>query len=394
MKKRKITAFGIIIISVIFIILAALRVFVPAIVEQKQNKVIPHSTYEISDEAFTLHNNMIVMDWHTDSLLWDRNLLAHKDYGHSDVPRMRYGNVAIQMFTAVTKSPSGLNYDKNSGESLDNITLLSLVQTWPPATWTSLKARALYQAKKLQRIEDKAPHALRVVTSKAELLEALRSRNDHPKLVAGLLGIEGAHPLEGDINNVEVLFKAGYRMFGLQHFFDNELGGSLHGMSQSGLTDFGREVIKKMDEMNIIIDVSHSSEAVVKDVLALTQRPIVMSHTGIKGVCNTARNIDDELVKQIAAKGGIIAIGFWDAAACDISPQGIVKMIRFAIDMLGEDHVALGSDFDGAVTTALDTSELAALTQEMMNQNFSEAEIRKVMGENSLKFLAKWLPQQ
>lgn len=394
MKKRKITAFGVVIAVVVFIILAAVRTLVPPIVERGQNIIKPHAPFAVSEQAFKLHNNLIVMDWHTDSLLWDRDLLALEDYGQSDVPRMRHGNLAIQMFTVVTKSPSGLNYDENSGETLDSVTLLSLLHTWPPATWTSLKARALYQAKRLKKLEDKAPHALRLVRSKQELLDVLASRQDHPKLVAGLLGIEGAHPLEGKIENVDVLFKAGFRMFGLQHFFDNELGGSLHGTSKAGLTAFGKQVIAKMDEKKIIIDVSHSSEAVVRDVLTLAKRPIVMSHTGVKGICNTARNIDDQLLKQIAKKGGIIALGFWAGAACDISPQGIVKMIRYAIDLLGEDHVALGSDFDGAVTTAFDAGELSALTQAMLDQGFSETEIRKVMGENSLKFLARWLPQK
>ena len=97
-------------------------------------------------------------------------------------------------------------------------------------------------------------------------------------------------------------------------------------------------------------------------------------------------------MRHIADKGGLIAIGYWKGAVCDIRPDGIVKALRYAIDLVGEDHVALGSDFDGATTTAFDTSELCVLTQKMMNNGFSDREITKVMGGNSVRFLRSYLP--
>jgi membrane dipeptidase len=92
-------------------------------------------------------------------------------------------------------------------------------------------------------------------------------------------------------------------------------------------------------------------------------------------------------------KGCLICIGYWDAAVCDISPEGIIKSLRYAIDLVGEDHVALGSDFDGTTTTALDTSELSILTQKMLDHGFSDSEITKVMGGNSVRFLSSYLPK-
>ena len=181
-------------------------------------------------------------------------------------------------------------------------------------------------------------------------------------------------------------------MMGLQHFFDNELGGSLHGISRAGLTDFGKQAVREMERQGIIIDLAHSSPKVVDDTLDIVTRPVVVSHTGVKGACDTARNISDERMKRIAANGGVIGIGYWDAAVCKTTPGGVVASIRYAIDLLGEDHVALGSDYDGGTTVEFDTSELAVLTQAMMNAGFTEGEIHKVMGGNTVRLLRDLLP--
>ena len=144
----------------------------------------------------------------------------------------------------------------------------------------------------------------------------------------------------------------------------------------------------------MIIDVAHSSEQVVRDVLARTDKPVIVSHTGLKGHCNTARNIPDDLMKAIADHGGLVGIGFWDGAICDPSPEGIASAIVYAVNFLGVDHVALGSDFDGTVTTPFDASELAALTQALVDADLSEDVIRAVMGENAIRFFSENLPQQ
>ncbi len=377
--------------TVAMVCILMILIFMPPFLEKGRNKVVPHKPYAVSEQAQELHQQLLVADLHADSLLWQRDLSEHSSYGQLDLPRLQEGNVAIQMFTAVTKSPKGQNYNKNSKEATDNITLLALVQAWPPLTWESLLQRALYQAEKLHKLEKQNSQQLKIIGSSQSLAALLEQRQQGNQKIAGLLGIEGAHALEGKLENIKQLYDAGYRMMGLQHFFDNELGGSLHGQSGAGLTEFGREAVTEMNRMNIIIDVAHSSEQVVRDVLQLSDKPVVISHTGIKGVCNSSRNISDQLMQQIAAKGGLIGIGFWDAV-CDVSPAGIVKTIRYAIDLVGVEHVALGSDFDGSVQTPFDASELAVLTQTMLDQGFSETEIRRVMGENIRDFLLAYLP--
>ena len=186
----------------------------------------------------------------------------------------------------------------------------------------------------------------------------------------------------------------GYRLMGLHHFFDNELGGSFHGITGAGLSDFGKEALGEMERLGITIDVAHSSPAVVEDVLAIATKPIVLSHTGLRGACDSPRDLDDDLAKRIAEKGGIIGIGYWPGAICDSSPGNVVRTIRYAIDLLGVDHVGLGSDYDGAVRTDFDTSELAVLTEEMRKANFTEEEIFKVMGGNVIRLFRENLPAE
>lgn len=366
----------------------AFFVYAPGYVERERNNVLAHEPYPVSEAARALHASLIVGDWHADSLLWNRDLTQRGSYGQVDLPRLVEGNVAVQVFTAVTKSPAGQNYDSNSAEAMDNITLLAVGQLWPMRTWNSLLARAIYQAQKLQRFEDVTPDMLKIVRSLADLEGVLTDRAAGSKRVAGILGIEGAHPLEGRLENLDLLEAAGYRLIALQHFFDNELGGSLHGIGDKGLTDFGRQVVAEVEKRGMILDVAHSSPQVARDVLAITEMPIVVSHTGIHSFCPAKRNFPDDLMQAIAATGGVIGIGYWDEVACgDITPANIARMIRAAVDLVGEDHVSLGSDFDGSVETAFDTSELAALTSALLDQGLSEAQVRKVMGENMLRVL-------
>jgi microsomal dipeptidase-like Zn-dependent dipeptidase len=194
------------------------------------------------------------------------------------------------------------------------------------------------------------------------------------------------------VDKLDKLQQQGLQFIGLTHFFDNEVGGSLHGISRDGLTDFGRSVISRANQLNMTIDIAHASPQMVREVLALSSRPVILSHGGYKGHCPSARNLDDELMLQVAQSGGLIGTGYWDATACDYTVTGIAKSIRYGIELLGLEHIALGSDFDGAVSTSLDTSELAALTQAMLDQGFSEKEIRAVMGGNMLRFLRQQLP--
>jgi len=210
--------------------------------------------------------------------------------------------------------------------------------------------------------------------------------------VAGLLGLEGAHALEGDVANVDALYDAGFRMLAPTHFFDTEFGGSAHGVRKGGLTEKGRELVRRLEAKRMLLDLAHASHASIDDALAIATRPVVVSHTGVRGTCDNARNLSDAQLRAIAATGGVIGIGFWDTAVCGGDARAIARAIAYAVRVAGAGHVALGSDFDGAVTTPFDASGLALLTDALLREGLSEADVRAVMGENTLALLARTLP--
>ena len=373
-------------------LLAAIYTMGPGLLENAQSKVAGDKGPAPSPEALELHASLDIADLHADTLLWYRSLIERSERGQVDLPRMIDGNMAVQMLTTVTKSPSGQNYESNSADAGDNITLLALVQRWPLATRDSLFARAVYQAERLHKFASES-EALELVTSSEELKQVLKAREGGSQVVAALLGTEGSHALDGDLSNIQRLYDAGLRMMSLQHFFDNKLGGSLHGESNAGLTEFGRQAVLKMDALGIMIDVSHSSPQVVDDVLNLIDSPLIVSHTGFKGHCDRKRNISDALIARIAERGGLIGVGFWSEAVCGEDVAAIADAIAYGINTFGVDAVALGSDWDGAVTTPIDASDLAYLTSALINRGLTVEEIRAVMGGNTIRYFLQHLPQ-
>ncbi len=378
--------------AIVLVVLAlGVRFWLPGFVEDQLNQVEPHPSWAVSSEANALHDSIFVADLHADPLLWKRDWLTRSDRGHTDLPRMQEGGVGLQVLTAVTKSPSGQNYESNESNS-DTITYLAMAQLWPIATWSSPFERAVYQGEKLADWEARASGAFRIIRDREDLAQLVVDRARGEKVMGGIFGIEGAHALDGDLAHLDRLDTLGLRVVGLTHFFDNRLGGSLHGVSGEGLTPFGRDVVRQADRRRMVIDIAHASPRMVEDVLELSNRPVILSHGGFKGVCDSARNLDDALMIKLAEHGALIGVGFWNGAVCDFSPEGVVAAIRYGIDLLGVDHIALGSDYDGATRVLFDAGELAVLTQTMMDAGFTDEEIRKVMGENAVSFFLAQLP--
>lgn len=367
--------------------------FAPGRIERNLNRIDTVAAGGTADaRAVALHASLFVADLHADSLMWARDFLQRGNRGHVDLPRLVEGNVALQVLTTVTRSPHGLNYESNAADARDDITLLALVQRWPPRTWDSLTERALYQAERLEGFVARSQGGLRVIRNRADLESLIAQRGAGAETVGVVLGTEGSHALDGKLENIDRLHQAGFRIMGLQHFFDNALGGSLHGTSGAGLSEFGRAALAEMQRRGIVIDVAHSSPAVVEDVLAATDAPLLVSHTGTYGHCPGPRNIPDVLMQRIAARGGLIGIGFWAEAICDASPAGIAAALEAAVALLGEDAVALGSDFDGAVTTTIDAAGMSAITAALLARGMDERRIAKLMGGNVRDFLLRSLP--
>jgi len=383
-----------ILLALVVIILLALGIFffvVPAEVEKRMNRTLTSPPYQASERAVELHKKLLVADLHADSLLWARDLLERSTRGHVDIPRLIEGNVALQAFTIVTKTPRNQNIENNTPDT-DNITLLAIAERWPIKAWSSLTERALYQAHKLQETAERSGGKFTLIRTSSELSAYLDRRIKEPQITAGFLGIEGAHALDGNLDNIDRLFAAGVRMMAPTHFFDNDIGGSAHGVEKGGLTDKGREMIRRMEEKKMIVDLAHASPRTIDDVLAVATRPVVVSHTGVKGTCDNTRNLSDEQLKAIASKGGVIGIGFWDTAVCGTDARAIARAIRYTANLVGVDHVALGSDNDGAVTAPFDISGVVEITDALFEEGFTDEEIGKIMGRNTLRLLIENLP--
>jgi microsomal dipeptidase-like Zn-dependent dipeptidase len=333
---------------------------------------------------------LFVADLHADSLLWGRDLLVRSGRGHVDVPRLIEAGVALQAFTVVTKSPRGLNIERNDDTS-DTLTLLAFAQRWPPATWGSLRERALHQAGRLRDTAGRSQGRFALILTSRDLDTYLERRRKDPGITAGFLGLEGAHALEGNVENVDVLAEAGFRMIGLAHFFDNEMAGSAHGVRKGGLTEKGREMVRRLEARGILVDLAHTSPRTIDDVLAMATRPVVVSHTGVKGTCDNVRNLSDAQLRGIARTGGVVGIGVWDTAVCGDDAAAIARAVRHAVAVAGAEHVAFGSDFDGAVTAPWDVTGLPHLTEALLAGGSSEDEIAQVMGGNVLRVLRESL---
>ena len=381
--------------------LAAIGFFgiAPGYIEGSMNVVDGKPLIEVSDEAKKLHNTMAIVDLHSDSLMWNRDINERASRGHMDLPRLAEGNVALQLFSSVTKTPKGQNYDSN-GADTDNITLLAIAQLQPFKTWNSLVERSLYHAERL-----KAAVARNNSTGDINLVSwflvdhsngVIRLEEDHgpqrgpayhPFARGAMLTIEGLQNLEGKAANLDRLYSAGFRMAGLTHFFDNELGGSMHGLKKGGLTAFGRDIVRRMEAKGMIVDIAHLSHTGVAEVLAMARRPVVSSHGGVQATCKVNRNLTDEELKGVAKTGGIVGIGYWEGAVCSTDPRAAAKAMKHVRDLVGIDHVALGSDYDGATTVRFDTSQLVQVTQALLDEGFTPDEIRAVMGRNALRVI-------
>jgi microsomal dipeptidase-like Zn-dependent dipeptidase len=370
---------------------AVLVVLLPDRIAAHLNPTHGQPRIEVSAAARELHRQLVVADLHADSLLWHRDLLERRSYGHVDLPRLIEGNVALQAFTIVTKTPIRIELDHNDPGS-DAIRWLFIAQARPFATWRSLTSRALHQAAMFQRAAARSAERLRFIRTSAELREYLDRRGSAPNNAAGILGIEGAHALDGKLANLDALFDAGIRMMAPAHLADNDVAGSAQGRSKGGLTPLGREMIRRMETLKMTVDLAHASERAFDEAIAMAARPVVVSHTGGRGTCDNARNLSDDQLRAVARTGGVVGIGYWPTATCGTDAAAVARAIRHAVEVAGIEHVGLGSDFDGAVSQPFDAAGVVQITDALLKSGFSAAEIAAVMGANVRRVLESNLP--
>ena len=390
---------------------------------------------EASEQAF--HNRFMVADLHADTLMWHRGLREYSSWGQVDLNRLKTGNVGLQVFTMVTRAPvPSAGEPCTSDRNFDPTPLLAFASGWSTAAWRSPYQRALVQA---QAFRDAAATKRRSgielvqIRSLSDLESWLARRFPRPgeqntKIIAGILGVEGAHAFDPDLGSeFETLQREyGLRLVGPIHHFSNAYGESSEACKGDtpGLTKEGRRLVRELFDRRMIVDLSHASTESIRGVVEIArdkQRPVLASHTGVKnhlsrlyaGTTDAGklqairRAMSAHEIKMIAGTGGTTGIIYWkdqigearvdnvvDAimqAYCDLAaiegktPAGGFHRIENA-----SKHLSLGSDWDGAAYNAIDAAHVAAVT-DRLRRKLSQDELANILGRNACRVIAQSL---
>jgi len=328
-------------------------------------KVILAETNKHLIKAKQIHQKVIVFDGHCDTILevvnHKRTLEKKSTTGHLDIPRMKEGGVDVQFFAVFIE------------------------EIYKPDR--SLK-RTLQLIDCLYREIEKNQDDISLVTNYNQIKEANRTGK-----IAAVLSIEGGEALEGDLAVLRVLYKLGVRLLTLTWNQRNQIADGI-GESQtgSGLTEFGLKVIDEMNDLRMLIDVSHLSEAGFWDVIKRSKAAIVASHSNCYALCPHLRNLKDEQIKALADKDGVIGItfvpNFLTQEKRKTTVKDVVKHIDYLVEKVGVDYVGLGSDFDGTDGLPLGlegVDKIPNITEGLLDRGYKEREIEKILGGNFLR---------
>ena len=369
-------------------------------------------TDDISDRASKLQFSSIVLDTHDDTtqrfFTKDYDLGRRNPEGHVDIPRMKEGGMNAIFFSV-----------------------------WIDGRITGAPAiqKALDQIDAIRQNVHKYSSEMVL----ARTADDVRRAHGQGK-IAALMGVEGGHMIGNDIRMVRIFADLGVRYMTLTHFYNDEWADSSTDKPvHNGLTDFGKEVVREMNRQGMLVDISHVSDKTFYDALEVSKAPLIASHSSCRALCNHPRNMTDDMIKALAAKGGVIQINYEksyidqaykdaydketggavqhlsevtkscnnDEACIDremsklekqltaegklphVSWERIVDHIDHAVKLAGADHVGLGSDFDGAnMPDGLeDCSKLPKITEALLRKGYSEGDVRKILGENTLRVI-------
>lgn len=278
--------------------------------------------------------------------------------GHLDVPRMMNGGVTCQVFAVSSERSRTPAY---------------------PLRTAMLMIDRFY--KECESIPELVP-----VKSYQEIIDAKQNGK-----AAGLLSIEGADVIEGRIELLGVFHRLGVRMVGLVHSLRNQLADGVADRRTGGrLSELGVQAVEELDRLGIIIDVSHLNEEGFWDVLEHTKNPVIASHSNSRAVCNHPRNMTDEMITALAENNGVMGMNFAPAFVhpTEATLEGVVDHIDHIVDLVGPDHVGLGSDYDGIPSTPRgleDVTKMPDITRELIKRGYLEEDIKKILGGNHLR---------
>jgi membrane dipeptidase len=319
-------------------------------------------------DVSSLHGRAFVSDAHCDTILdvlkGDRRLGERSDQGQLDLPRLHDGHVSAQVFAIWT----------------------------PPGRYADALRYGMEAADAFLREVD-ANSDLRLATTVGDLDAAFADG-----AVAGVLSLEGVEPLAGSLAVLRNFHRLGLRLVTITWNFRNEAAdGVKESVTGGGLTHFGRDLVDACNDLGIVLDVSHLAPSGVEDVLSLSRKPVIASHSNAAALCDHPRNLTDEQIKEIAATGGAIGVAFVpdflrkDRENASISD--VLDHIDYIVGLVGAEHVMLGSDFDGMgefIPRGLeDVSKLPALTAGLMERGYSESDIRSILGLNFRRVFAE-----
>ncbi len=369
---------------------------------------------DIPSRARQIHSTSIVFDAHADTpqrFLFDHFDLGSRDTeGGVDIPRMREGGIGAIFFAL-----------------------------WVPVDITGSKAtrRALDLLDSVNEQIRRHPDDLMLATSSGEV-RAARVQGK----IAILMGVEGGHAIDNNLDVLRGFFARGVRYMTLTHNAPTDWADSSnHSSRHNGLTEFGREVIREMNRLGMLVDISHVSDETFNDVLDASRAPVIASHSCCRAICNSPRNMTDDMIKALAARGGVIHITFHNAFLSqdyaeatrspasgwiaglesidkkygenearkladgqrlsddlvragklpEVSWEKIIEHIDHAARLVGAAHVGLGSDFDGAFMPAgmEDASKFPMITESLLRRGYPESDVRKILGENTLRAMTE-----
>ncbi len=328
-----------------------------------------------SDQAHAFHAEHPPIDLHADTLMWSRWLgydlhAAHEPPlwraalgGHVDVPRLRAGGLGAQFFSLVSLPVFGRT--RGLAQAVDE------------------------QIDVLGEAIARRPNDLRLVRTAAEI-EACRGEG----VIGALLGIEGAHALEGDIERLDRFAERGVRYMGFLHFSANDAGFPAYGRGRRddrGLTRWGHDLVRRCEALGVLVDLAHINRAGFLDACAAATKPLLVSHTGVLGAFEHWRNIDDAQLRAVADTGGVIGVVFYPRYLGGEGVELVVKHLLHIIDIVGEDAPALGSDWDGFIIPTRDLADprgLPLLTDALLRAGVREPAIAKILRGNVMRILA------
>jgi membrane dipeptidase len=332
----------------------------------------------LTERYLELHRDSVVVDTHCDTLKclmpmftlprtsqWDDRsdvgMGTRSSLGHIDIPRLREGGVDCQVFAISSVRE----------------------RTRPYALRTAMEMIGLFYSECERHRGAVAP-----VTTHEGIMKAAAEGK-----VAAMLSIEGADVIEGKVGLLRVFHRLGVRMVGLVHSLRNELAdGIADARTGGGLSQLGVQAVEELDRLGDLIDVSHLSDAGFWDLMEVAKGPVMASHSNARAVCDHPRNMTDEMIKAMADRGGVMGMNFAPSFVhpTNATVQGVVDHIDHIVDLVGPDHVGLGSDFDGIPYTPVgleDATRMPNITAELVKREYDEEDIKKILGGNHLRLI-------